>query len=949
MSLNRSPLLLQSSSLCCSSSSPIFHRFRFPLPRLSVVTANASPYFVSCQHHQYCHLHHCRRFSSSSSFSILSSTSSTSSSTSSSSSVSSMSSSNPNSKSEVRVITTTQDELAMMDNDELARELGRFGWHNPNKTHLRLVVTELTSRGSVISAKTIRDAIKMCYLSHDSKNLYHLAVELFLNRTYTATEVDMKILGLPEELVDCAALCEVGDPLQKLISVARSAEPTLRSAHSADVVSGLEMSLFRAFWRCFVILKHLRFGKTLEERRPGDELEVLEAARRIFDLISIVNKKIVFGILFSLTQNTNNNNNTNVSTSNFAGTTTTTTTTSATSSTATTTLTSADENLAFKQLCRLISLRVLYSSSSSSLLSSNGNSSNNNNNNNSSNNNKNNVASGGDVGGDDGEAEYFRLIVSKNWLQADVTGGPAARYLSLIKTCEAGMRHDIATEYFEQYEVSHPFLVKRMKSVEEHDEQQHQHQQEQEHQQEPLLFLPFQVEQFELVLKSYWSLLIKCGEHKKVVQVLVKYLDIFDKYNHHLPATMLSVAMRSVGEQKESTVAARTMGTLFRSLASVSSMLLSSSSSSSPPSSTPSFAQSINGKNDDFLSTRSSSSSSSLSTSSSSSNSSSNATATTTTTSGNFRPPTPYEMLTCLAALAKCGHPSFHQALDTCLHEDLIDKSSPLRVAELRLQYALNDPIDSLATVREEIQKCEESGFSVKSDFRCASLVLQILLRTDDDSFLSMFRDVVVFPRDSAGDGGNDNGDDDDGSYYNNNTNKNVKKVVAGGITDIPTVWVDWLVVWSLRRRYELTNQDRKYILDVIDKKRAPSFSVVPQSELIRYDFLDRQGVTTKTTTYGHAVDFESSIISDPRCVWPKRRSALVNLVHSSACCTSSLGGGRSAIGESFESLSSSGFSTASSISGANIVDRLASTATSSSRQSALSDTAMMLKRIGSL
>lgn len=735
----------------------------------------------------------------------------------------------------------TEDELAMMETDELSRELSRFGWHQPNKQHLELVVKEMITRGSVISVKTIREAIKLCYLSGDRKLLYNLAIELFLGRVYGgSSENDMKMLGLPEELVDCAALCEVGDPLQKLISITRTTEATLRSAHSADVVPGLEMSLFRALWRCFVILKNVRLlssssspsqrrhvvaeksttstpSVVLEQEelhdnfaveedssssasvRRNKELEVMETARRIFDLLTIVNKKILNLSNTSSSSSTSfTNNSTNFSSSSS-------------------TTTSADENLAFKQLCRLISLRVLYSDpqpSSSSFHQQQY------------------------FFGDDGEAEYFRLLFSRKLFQADVSGGPAARYLSLIKTCENGARPDIATEYFEQYEVAHPFLVKPMESLSSSSTS------------TKLMLLPFQVEQFELVLKSYWNLLLKCGEHKKVVKTLVKYLDIFEEYNtYQLPAPLLSVAMRAVGEVQESKVAAKTMASLLKSFSVGGGGGTSSSSSST--------TRNTQNDNDDDFSVSGNEISQEAEQEQEEMRRNNINSSNSTTSSSHTRPPTKYEMLTCLTALAKCGHPSFDQALETCLQERLIDTSSPVRVAELRLQYALNDPIDSLQTVQDEIQKCEDAGFSIKQDFRCAGLILQILLRLDEETFLDVFKDIV-------------------GEV--NHHRATSSGATTGGIREIPSSWVDWLVVWSLRRRYELTTSQQQYILDVIDHKKSPSSFIVPQSELIRRDFdetMKKMNKNKKNNTSQGKSDHQFSTTSDPRCVWPKRKSAI--------------------------------------------------------------------------
>ncbi len=721
----------------------------------------------------------------------------------------------------------------------------------------------------------------------------------------------MRMLGLPEELVDCAALSAVGDPLQKLTLICRTVEGTLRTAHSADVVSGIEMGLFRALWRCFVVLKKLRLmdsgggagggRRSVEDRRPGEELEVLEAARRIFDLLSIVNKKIVKNLLslmamnsnlvFSTNNNNNNGKNNNNNNNNLSS-----------NSNSNNQFTSAEENIAFKTLCRFISLRVLYSSSSDHRHQQNQSNEN-----------------SEEMFGDDGEAEYFRLVFSKNWLQADVSMGPAARYLSLMKTCENGMRHDIATEYFEQYEINHPFLVKKMKSFSENEKHQFQ-EGDKEVEEEEKLFLSFQVEQFELVLKGYWNLLISCGEHGKVIQVLEKYLDIFEKYNHQLPASLLSVAMRSVGEVKNAKVAARTMASLFRS-----------------------FSKNIPTTNNN-TNTSTTTSTTITTTSDNNENENNNNSPTNLSTSSNFRLPTQYEMLTCLTALAKCAHPSFHQALETCLQENLIDTTtaaSPLRVAELRLQYALNDPIDSLSIAQSEITRCEEAGCSIKNDFRCAGLILQILLRVDDESFMKVFREVVALNDD-------DDHDHNEGEKKTSRSKSSKSNNKSSRIYDIPSSWVDWLVVWSLRRRYELTQEERKYILDVIEFKRKPSYFVAPQAELIKLDFqfYQRKRNNLNSLDGDENENYENDLHhqqqlrhADPRCVWPKRRSALMKLQTES----------RNEEKERCVSLSFErhlAFMSSSSSSKSPLVQKLM---TSANSLEAASDAMMILKRLESL
>ena len=67
----------------------------------------------------------------------------------------------------------TEDELAMMDSEELARELGRFGWHHSNKQHLKLLLNEMISRGSImVPVKTVKEAIRHALYSKNQQ-IYH--------------------------------------------------------------------------------------------------------------------------------------------------------------------------------------------------------------------------------------------------------------------------------------------------------------------------------------------------------------------------------------------------------------------------------------------------------------------------------------------------------------------------------------------------------------------------------------------------------------------------------------------------------------------------------------------------------------------------------------------------------------------------------------------------------
>lgn len=249
-------------------------------------------------------------------------------------------------------------------------------------------------------------------------------------------------------------------------------------------------------------------------------------------------------------------------------------------------------------------------------------------------------------------------------------------------------------------------------------------------------------------------------------------------------------------------------------------------------------------------------------------------------------------MATCLLALAKCGHSSFHRALETCLQEQLIEESA-LRVAELNLQYALNDPVECLRIVQAEAARCNNlaSGpIDILSDARCASLILQILLRADHPTYLSTLEKLA---KKSAGSSSSD-----------------------GVGVAVQAAWVDWLIIWAQRRRYELSNEQRQSILKFV-ALRSPSMQGLGlQAKLIERDLQQalseetrkkkKQQPESKRATNTSAAGDDVVVHSDPRCNWAKRRTALQGLVLPLESATSSRGsssdqenGGGSCVAES--------------------------------------------------
>jgi hypothetical protein len=139
--------------------------------------------------------------------------------------------------------------------------------------------------------------------------------------------------------------------------------------------------------------------------------------------------------------------------------------------------------------------------------------------------------------------------------------------------------------------------------------------------------------------------------------------------------------------------------------------------------------------------------------------------------------PSSHEIFLSLMGLAKCGLPSFQIVLDACISNDLIEGGAEER-GYLLMQHALNtqDPVAAMKTVEASMV---ERHAPISE--RMMVLFLQCLLRTESDEFLAYFK------RFCEG---------------------------KGGVEYALPSWIELLVRWSERRCYELSDVDRKFIVE---------------------------------------------------------------------------------------------------------------------------------------
>lgn len=133
-------------------------------------------------------------------------------------------------------------ELAQLRNDELLKEMMRYGRHAARADHLGAVLDELLRRVDFVPHSAIRDAIFLA----GSCGLYRQGVTLFLSRARRfATEANF---ALYDSVVDCAYHMKSVDTL---VALAETIQPKMLATGRSEVPS--ELALYRCIWRLMMM------------------------------------------------------------------------------------------------------------------------------------------------------------------------------------------------------------------------------------------------------------------------------------------------------------------------------------------------------------------------------------------------------------------------------------------------------------------------------------------------------------------------------------------------------------------------------------------------------------------------------------------------------------------------------------------------------------------------
>ena len=179
-------------------------------------------------------------------------------------------------------------------------------------------------------------------------------------------------------------------------------------------------------------------------------------------------------------------------------------------------------------------------------------------------------------------------------------------------------------------------------------------------------------------------------------------------------------------------------------------------------------------------------------------------------------PPSPYEMFSCLIALAKCTAPNFFQILQLCTVDSELIKLTEEELLYIRLQYIRNS-VDARERI-EQIQEVILLDYNNNNDsdrdavltLRNKNLILHILQTCDSDCFVTVLRCFCS---------------------------------KLGSLAKAEHSWASLALFWAEGRRHRMSKADREFfqqLLSALDMNDVSS----PRAEPYRLALMNFQALT---------------------------------------------------------------------------------------------------------